>query len=500
MRAAAAPSYIARRQMPKLRICLVSSEVAPFAKTGGLADVAAGLPRFLAAQGHDVRVFTPHYATTRAEGIAITPEPRAQGIGIDFGGRRVHVSLATARLPGAPVDVLLVQCPELYGRASIYTMDPDEPVRFAALCRAALEACQRLGWGPQIFHVNDWHTALLPLYLKTLYAWDRLFDGARTVLTIHNVGYQGVFPSEVLDALGLSGERHLLPQEDLHEHRFGFLKTGVVHADALTTVSRTYAREIQTQELGMGFDGVLRAHSGKLRGIVNGIDYGEWNPEVDPLIPQRYSARDLSGKAANRQALLARVGLAAPARVPVIGMVTRLTHQKGLQLLPEVLPGLLARTDFRLIVLGSGEERFERWFQHVRDEDPSKIAIYRGYHDELAHWIEAGSDVFLMPSLYEPCGLNQMYSLKYGTVPVVRRTGGLADTVTQFDPRTGKGTGFLFDEFTPAALSAALFAALDTHRNQAAWKRLLQNGMAQDFSWDRQGRHYVELYEELLKR
>lgn len=485
--------------MTKLRVCLVTSEIAPLAKTGGLADVAAGLSRFLHSAGHDVRLFMPWYGSTDL-GEAV-PEPRSElaGLELGFGERRYSIAVSTVQLPGGGPHVYLLACPELYERKNLYTADADEHLRFAALSRAAIECCQRMQWGPDVFHCNDWHTGLLPLYLKTGYAWDQLFARSRTLLTIHNIGYQGVFSTDTLDELNLAGQRHYLPEEDLEGGRVNYLKAGLIHADALSTVSRTYAREIQDAEFGMGLEGLLREHRDKLVGIVNGVDYQDWNPATDALIPHRYDRHDLSGKAANKAALLVGFGLGAEPRVPLIGLVSRLTYQKGLELLPDVVPALMKRRQFRLAVLGSGEEQYERYFQRLRDQYPTQVAFFRGYNNELAHRIEAAADLFLMPSRYEPCGLNQMYSLKYGTVPVVRRTGGLADTVEPFDPDTGRGTGFLFEEFTSEALFVALSAALSVYEDREAWQRLMQNGMAEDFSWNRQGPLYVELYEALLR-
>jgi len=284
---------------------------------------------------------------------------------------------------------------------------------------------------------------------------------------------------------------------DLRDGRVSFLKTGVLHAHKLTTVSRTYAREIQTAEYGMGMDELLRTRSQDLVGIVNGVDYGDWDPQHDPKIPHHYSATDLRGKARMKEALLARMGLPLDARAPVFGVVSRLTSQKGFDLFADSIPIYLQRESMRLCVLGSGDQKHEQYFQWLRDTWPQKVGIYRGYHDELAHWVEAGSDVFLMPSRYEPCGLNQMYSLRYGTPPVVRRTGGLADTVEMWEPKTGKGTGFTFDEFSSQALAATLQWVFQNWLDQKGWQQLVQNGMAMDFSWDKQGLEYETLYRSL---
>jgi starch synthase len=479
-----------------LRVCVVSAEVAPFAKTGGLADVSAALARFLARRRHDVRVVLPMYASIR-QAYEARPVAELQDVELEIGGRKRFFSVSTLALPKSTATVYAIRCPELYERGGIYTQDRDEHVRFAFLGLAALRICQHLGWSPDVLHCNDWHTALLPLYLWTHLAWDELFAKTRAVLTIHNIGYQGVFAADVVGELGLENERGMLHQEDLADGKVNFLKTGLLYANAITTVSETYAREIQTPELGMGLDGILRQRSSVLRGIVNGVDYGEWNPRTDALLPARYSPKDLSGKRECRRTLLERMNLKPDASAPVVGIVSRLTSQKGLDLLYDVLPRLLAEREMRVCVLGRGERDLESFFGDLPRRFPGKAAYDTGYKEELAHHIEAGSDLFLMPSRYEPCGLNQMYSLKYGTPPVVRRTGGLADTVEPWDPRTRQGTGFLFGDFKPSALYDTLRFALHCYQDEEAWRSLMQNGMARDFSWDRQGEHYVDLYRQL---
>ena len=489
--------------MRPLRICLVASEVAPFAKTGGLADVLTGLGRWLGKKppggpGHDVRVFLPYYKRVADSGLPTEALAGAQHIDVRFPNRTIRCSIRTAPLPHSEVKVHFVDCPELYGRPELYTNDGDEALRFGMLCRAVLETCQRLQWSPDVVHCNDWHTGLLPLYLRTVYAWDRLFANTKTLLTIHNIGYQGYFPDSQLDALGLGEQRAHVHHGDLRDGKVSFLKTGVLHATRLSTVSRTYAKEIQTPEFGMGMDELLRTRSADLVGIVNGVDYGDWNPGADPLIPHHFEAGNTAGKAKMKAALLSRMQLPHDGRAPVFGVVSRLTAQKGFELFADSIPVFLQREDMRLCVLGSGEDQHEKYFQWLRDTWPKKVGIYRGFHDELAHWIEAGSDVFLMPSRFEPCGLNQMYSLRYGTPPVVRRTGGLADTVEAWNPQTQTGTGFLFDEFSSHALKGTLDWVFKNWRDQRGWQKLVQNGMTRDFSWDRQGPEYVALYRSFV--
>jgi starch synthase len=480
--------------VPLLKVCQVAAEVTPFAKTGGLGDVVAGLSRHLGREGHDVRIFLPYYRQLAAEPERYVPVDFLCDVPLAMGPRHFTFTARTCRLPASAVDVYFVDCPALYGAPGIYQGDWVDGLRFAFLTRAALECAQRMGWGPDVVHCHDWHTALAPLFLKTLYNWDRLFDRTRSVLTLHNVVYQGVFDRSLVADLDLAPYVDWLDTARLAAGEFNYLRTGLLHADAITAVSRTYAQEIQTPELGFSVDGLLRARANRVIGIVNGVDYGDWDPATDPHLPYHYSADNLGGKASMKRRLLAEIGMDPTTGAPVVGVVSRLTAQKGFDLAFTVLPDLLARRDLRLVALGSGEERYESFFAELERRFPGRAWFYRGYNERLAHWIEAGSDLFLMPSRFEPCGLNQMYSLRYGTPPVVRRTGGLADTVEPWDAASSRGTGFLFDHFSPDGLAWALNLALDGFNDRLAWAKLMQNGMARDFSWDVQGREYVELY------
>jgi starch synthase len=483
-----------------LRICFVASEVAPLAKTGGLADVSGALPRYLHSKHHDVRVFMPFYSRIDTRPLELHRVEFLQDVPLALGSHRFRYSIFTAALPGSSLMIYLVHCPALYDRANLYTGEVDEHLRFLLLTRAAIESCQRMGFAPQIFHCNDWHTAFAPLFLRSIYAWDRLFGATRTVLTIHNVGYQGIFAASAASDLALGASAHLLHQDDLRHGRINSLKHGILYADVVTTVSPTYAREITTEAYGMGLEGTLRMLPGGVIGILNGVDYAEWNPETDRFIPHHFNAEDLSGKEKTRQHLLKALKLRNDARrrIPLLGIVSRLTVQKGIDLLFEPLPRLLRERPLRLVALGSGEQRYEEFFARLQHAFPAQVVYHRGYHEELAHFIEAASDCFLMPSLYEPSGLNQMYSLKYGTVPIVRRTGGLADSVQIYDPDTGTGTGIVFNDYNPQAVAWAINAALDLYPDRTKWRRLMRNGMAQDFSWERQGALYVELYERMV--
>lgn len=481
-----------------MNICFVASEIAPFAKTGGLADVSGALPIQLAAQGHDVRLFMPLYSKIDVQKHPMTPVEFLRDIHIQLGTHGFSFSVFSSKLPGSEVDVYFINCPELYHRPGIYTGEWDEHLRFALLSRAAIECCQRMGWGPDIFHCNDWHSALIPIYLKTVYSWDRLFHGSKTVLTIHNIAYQGIFPAEVISNLGLEEHQQLFFQQDLQAGAISFLKTGLLYANVITTVSHTYAQEIQTEAFGMGLEGILRQRRQSVVGIVNGIDDTVWNPKTDPHIAQNYSIDDVEeGKKANRRHLLSEMNLPDDDTAPVLGIVSRLTAQKGFDLMMEPMPEALRYLNVRLVVLGSGEGRYEDHFHWLQQTFPQKVSYYRGFSEPLAHWIEAGSDIFLMPSRFEPCGLNQMYSLSYGTVPIVRKTGGLADTVQPFNAATGEGTGFVFEHYDSTGFAWALKTALSTYQRPELWQRLRRNGMEQDFSWQRQGALYMDLYRRL---
>ena len=481
-----------------MKIALVSSEIVPFSKTGGLADVTGALGKYLSLDRIDVRLFTPLYDTAEIEPGSLHPVDFMQDMLIPMAGRDIRFSVHTGKLPDSDADVYFIDAPEFYHRGTIYTDDPDEYLRFALLSRAALECCQRMAWGPDIVHCNDWQTSLIPLYLRTLYSWDHLFAGTRTILTIHNLAYQGAFRADVSWQVGFAGEdRHLLHAEDLNRGVFNFLKHGIMYADAISTVSRTYAREIQTPEYGNGLDAMLRSRSDVLVGIVNGVDYGDWSPENDRLIPHTYTIDDLEGKEKMKRVLLERLELPYDPDVPVFGIVSRLVEQKGFDLFFDVMDPFLHHVDMRLCVLGSGEAKYEDYFHELQNRYPHRVCFYRGYSNELAHVIEAGSDIFLMPSRYEPCGLNQIYSLRYGTIPIVRRTGGLADTVVQADPERGEGNGILFENFNPQGLAWGIERALELWANRPAWRRLMHNAMEANWSWERQVDRYIELYRTM---
>jgi len=483
-----------------LRICLVSSEVAPFAKTGGLADVSAALPRQLTAMGHDVRIFLPLYSRIGRASLELVPVATAQGVPVKLGSKEFSFDLLQTTLPNSSTPVYLIDCPALYDRPTLYTYGGDEHLRFLLLQRATIESLQRLPFAPDILQCNDWHAGLMPLMLKTTYAWDKLFAGTRSLMSVHNIGYQGVFNSATATDAGLADELSKLDQYDLGHQRINWLKEGIRHADRVATVSPTYAQEICGPLGGHGLDLALRGRGDAIAGILNGVDYDDWNPATDALLPKQYSVNDVSGKALVKEKLIERSQLHVALDTPLIGMVSRLTSQKGFDLLFDSLPEILRQRELAIVMLGSGEPRYEEFFASLAANFPERVAFHRGYSEEIAHWIEAGSDMFLMPSLYEPCGLNQMYSLKYGTVPIVRRTGGLADSVTMWNGTTRAGTGIVFNDFDLPAIRWALHTALDLFKDKAAWMQLMRNGMAQDFSWEQQAREYVALYDEMLAK
>jgi starch synthase len=386
----------------------------------------------------------------------------------------------------------------LFDRATLYTTDVDEHLRFLAFTHAAFVVCQRLQWSPRVMHCNDWHTSFAPLFLKAIYDNDALLKNTRSLLTIHNIGYQGIFSSKSVDDVGLGSKSYLLHQDDLRAGNINPLRHGILYADAITTVSPTHAREICTDQYGMGLQDSLRARGGALTGILNGVDYEEWDPRRDRHLPQHYDPDHLQIKADLKREFIARMGLNIAPEAPLAGIVSRLAQQKGIELMFGSLPRILSSRELGLVVLGSGEPQYEQFFARLQTDFPGRVVFRRGYDDPLSHWIEAASDLFLMPSLYEPCGLNQMYSLRYGTVPIVRKTGGLADSVEHYNPDTGAGTGIVFNDFNAEALEWALNTALDLYAAPMHWQRLIRNGMRRDFSWQHQGAEYVALYEKML--
>jgi starch synthase len=464
-----------------MRILMVASEAMPFAKTGGLADVLGALPQALAALGHQVDVMLPRYRS-------IDAGPPLARIVVAFGGERVETPLAAATTGG--VRMLFVDRPEYFDRDHLYGAGGhdygDNPLRFGFLAAAAAEWVQAGGMAYDVVHAHDWQAGLVPVLLR---------QPLRTVFTIHNLAYQGTFDASWLLRLGLGWG---LMRVDALEFwgRISFLKGGITFSRVITTVSPRYAWEIQTPELGFGFDGILRARTADVVGILYGIDYHQWDPEQDPHLPEPFSADRLGGKAASKRAVLQRFGIIPDPQAmgrPLVGLISRLVDQKGFDLIA-ALSDELPRLDATFVLLGTGDRWYEDLWLALAARHPDRVAARIGFDEGLAHLIEGGADLFLMPSRFEPCGLNQMYSLRYGTLPLVRATGGLYDTVRNLDTRTGEGTGFTFDEYSPQALLNTLRWALGVYADRALWQRMQRAGMAQDFSWDASARQYVKVY------
>ncbi len=483
-----------------MHIVFASSECVPFAKTGGLADVVGALGPELVKLGHSVTVYLPLYAGVRRQ-LAGELNYAVRSITIPFQHYNRFAGIVDGGKPGG-VQMYFVDCPEMFEREALYGTAAgdyaDNAERFGLYCRAVIEATKLLGV-PEIFHVHDWQAALIPVYLRTTYAADPLLKRAASVITIHNAAYQGAFPPQTTEQLLFPWEIFRLDRLEQHD-RFNFLKGGLVYADLLTTVSRKYAEEIQTAEFGEGLDGVLRGRAGDLRGILNGVDYGLWNPMTDTHLAERYTPEDLTGKQVCRAELLREFGLKNIGKAtPVIGIVSRFATQKGFDLVEEIA-GRLSEMDVAVVALGSGEPRYEKFFRDWAYWNRANVGVRIGYDNALSHKIEAGSDIFLMPSLYEPCGLNQIYSLKYGAVPVVRATGGLDDTIEEWNPEQGSGTGFKFQGKSGGALMAALERALTAFADKDGWQRLMLNGMARNYGWEQPAREYVAAYEEAVRR
>ena len=475
-----------------MHIAFAASECVPYSKTGGLADVIGSLPRALAALGHQVSVYVPRYRQTKLPDSATV----VRSITVPFDDKYRFASVVTGGTHSG-VKMYFVECPEFFDRDGIYGTPsgdyPDNAERYALFCRCVLEASKVLGV-PHIFHCHDWQAALIPIMLRTVYAADPAFREVATVLTIHNIGYQGIFPPDTLPLLMLPWDLFTISRMEFFG-QVNFLKGALATADAITTVSRKYSQEIQTAEYGFGLDGVLRDRASTVTGILNGVDYDEWSPQTDKYITARYSTGDLSGKAKCKQDLFSALGFkGVDPKLPVLGIVSRFATQKGFDLIAQIMDRL-AREEMVIVALGTGERQFEEMFARMARQFPGKIAGRIAYDDALAHKIEAGADMFLMPSRYEPCGLNQIYSLKYGTPPIVRATGGLDDTVEPWDARTGKGTGFKFADYKGEALLAAIRQALLAFRDQTSWQALMRNGMAKDFSWSVSAREYGKVYD-----
>jgi len=492
----------------KLRIVMISAEAVPYAKVGGLADVVGALPQVLEKQGASLTVVVPGYKTIDHTRHGIHACDTVPSLDVPMGSGSIRAEIYQTRMKGTSIDLFFIGCAKYFDRDGIYDDPvsregfPDNMERFVFFMKAGLELIERLARPVDVIHCHDSQTALIPGLLRTELQHRPFFAGVGTLFTIHNLAYQGVYPPEALYWAGIDSGWFYPASPFEFWGKVNFMKVGIEFADRVNTVSETYAREIQTSpEYGYGLEGVLKRRSQVLSGIVNGIDYAQWNPETDPLIPYHYSAGDLSGKAACKSELLKSFNLPrSRKRTPLIGVVSRLADQKGFDLMAEAMEEL-AGLDLQMVVLGTGQQRYHDLFLQFASRHPDKIGIKLGFDNPLAHQIEAGCDMFLMPSKYEPCGLNQLYSLRYGTIPIVRATGGLADTVTDYGRRTegNGGTGFSFENYSSREMMDAIRRALAVYASGSEWQVLVRRSMAQDWSWDQSARKYMQLYQEIAR-
>lgn len=480
-----------REVQTPLKILLLAAEVVPFAKTGGLADVAGSLPKAIRALGHDIRVAMPRYGRISPHRFnlmrVLDPFP------VPMDDRSEQAELMQTSLDG-DVPVYMIENARYFDRDGIY-MYPDDAERFIFFCRGMLEAVKRLDWQPDIVHCHDWHTALIPNWIKTIYAHDPFFENVASVYTIHNLAYQGIFGYRVLEVAGIDEYGFVVHPDtvDLNEV-VDFMGRGIFFSDVINAVSETYSREILTPEYGEKLDPLLRDRRDRLFGVLNGIDLDEFDPATDSYLEANYNLESLDQRVHNKLSLQREAGLRQDPHVPVVGIIARLTDQKGLDLVTSTLEAVLQHLGAQFVLLGTGEQRYHDFFSELSDRFPEQAGIFLTFNASLARRIYAGSDIFLMPSRFEPCGLGQMIAMRYGSVPLVRAVGGLADTVSDYDPVSGNGTGFVFTTYDPMALYTSLVRAVETYRHRDIWRELQVRCMQQDFSWEKSARKYVELY------
>ncbi len=482
-----------------LRILFVTPEAVPFAKTGGLADVAGALPKSLRALGCEIRLIMPYYRMVKDSGLP--HQYLGDEIEVSLGNEKLKAEIFQGRLDH-DIPVYFIGREEFFDRSHLYSTAKgdyfDNAERFIFFSKAALLFCRHLGFSPDIIHHHEWQTGLVPAYLKSVYSKDPLFSRTALVFTIHNIAYQGVFKKEKFWLTDLPPEMYN-PEGIEFWERINFMKAGIVYADVINTVSKKYSEEIQTKEYGYGLEGILRKRRDRLYGIVNGVDYEDWDPARDTRLVARYDLKNLSGKRECKKDLLKEFHLPSSlAKSPLLGMISRLADQKGFDLLMEILDELFS-LDIGFVLLGTGEQKYHDLFTQVAKKYPQKAGIRIAYDDRLAHKIEAGADFFLMPSKYEPCGLNQIYSLKYGTIPIVRATGGLDDTITRYDPVSKKGNGFKFVRYEANEFLNTIKEAIGFYYQPEHWKQFLRNAMTEDFSWKRSAEAYIQLYRKALE-
>ena len=476
-----------------LNVLMLAAEIVPFVKVGGLADVVGALPKALHALGHDVRLAMPRYKQIDPERFHL--RTILENIPVSMGSYHVKVTVCEGTI-GDDIPVYMIDAPRYFERENLYGYT-DDGERFILFCRAALEAMRALEWSPDVVHCNDWHTGIVPNWMHTLYKDDPFFAHTATVYTIHNLAYQGIFGNRILEVAGVAEHGFVYPQIPGLANVVDIMGRGIFFADAITTVSERYAQEILTPEFGERLDHMLRTRRDRLFGILNGIDYQQINPATDHYIQSHFDMYSLDTRAENKRVLQEQAHLPVQADVPLIGMVSRLADQKGFDLIAQIVEPLLAQ-GIQFVVLGIGEQRYHELFQKLAARHPEQVAIFLTFNAEFAQRIYAGSDMFLMPSRFEPCGLSQLIAMRYGCVPVVRSVGGLADTVQEYDPKTGDGNGFTFIHYDAWELFAAIVRALEVYRFKDIWRTLQQRGMEADHSWHASAMRYVDVYQNAL--
>jgi starch synthase len=490
------------KQKQKLKILIAAAEVVPFAKTGGLADVTGALPKALKKAGHDVRVVMPLYRQVSEEKCGVKINDTGRSVEVDIALFKHTGVIKESTLPGTDIPVYFIDNVEFFHREELYRTPQgeywDNAERFMFFSRAVVEMVRIIDWMPDVINCNDWHTGLIPVYLKTIYAWDQIYKDVATVYSIHNIAYQGYAGSDKLLHAGFGWDLYTTDKMEYYSG-ISFMKGGIVYSDVINTVSENYKKELETPEFGYNMEGVLKSRNDDFYGVVNGIDYDVWNPETDKLLNVNYNLDSVHLKEEVKKKLLSDAGLKYVENVPLLGLVTRLDGQKGLDFIAAVIDDLM-RMNLQFVVLGTGEQWYHDMLSSHMRSFPQKMAVMLKFDNKLAHEIYAGSDMFLMPSKYEPCGLGQLISLKYGTVPIARATGGLVDTVAQYNFKTKQGTGFLFHGYNPADFLQAIRIACDTYKNRTVWGRLVENGMKQDFSWEHAAGEYLKIYNTAINK
>jgi starch synthase len=485
----------------KFKIFFVSPEIAPFAKTGEVAEVSAALPKALKERGHEVRMMMPNYRSVNERKYMLRDVIRLKEFAVPVGSQALKANVKSAFLPDSKMQVYLLNYKPYFDREGLYQNSAgndylDNAERFIFFCRGCLETLKLLQWQPQIIHCNDWQTALIPVYMKTLYKNDPFFKGTSVLLTVHNVSCQGIFEAPMMAATGLPPDLFRAGSDLEFYGKMNFLKAGLLAADLISTVSQTYAEEIQTAEYGKGLESVLKARKQSLVGVLNGANYAAWDPANDRFIPHHYTSSQLEAKSENKRELLKRVDLAFDEATPVVGVISRLESDKGFDLLEQAFDAVMAR-GVQMVVLGAGEEKYHKMLNRFAKKYARQLSVHLRFDNALAHLIQAGADMLLMPSRCEPGGQTQLHALRYGTIPIVRETGGLADTVQNYDAKSESGTGFVFKKFEPGDMVKSLERAIKVFLDKKRWAKLMKNAMMQDYSWEAAAEKYTKLYARL---